>query len=343
MNIIHPDENDELVLGELNRRIYKKGSCFGNTLADAFKYLFTIGTCTEKCLPYNTSLANEIKYKNLSTFENPEDIPLCSNITGKYGDMCSDFVYDSKLSEDGTPQRFYKAFHYYVIPGIKEQGGDWGPVASGFIVYPDFYDYTGGIYEWNNIGPKISAHAIVIVGWGEEKGKKYWIIRNSWGKKWGEGGYFRMIRGVNHCELEENCVTGVPDFFYPLGYVSPGSFPFSESEKIIEQRTIIASNINIAAGGIDPETGYTRRVMLSKPNLDYRRPVPLNHLPDWNIFVAGIDSSPKGRSLYRASINSQNNYSDYSLSLILSITIILLLVIFILVIYYIVNKFRLKN
>lgn len=38
-------------------------------------------------------------------------------------------------------------------------------------------------------------HVVTIVGWGQTTGEtpmKYWIVRNSWGTKWGENGYFRL-------------------------------------------------------------------------------------------------------------------------------------------------------
>ena len=64
----------------------------------------------------------------------------------------------------------------------------------------------------------VGGHAVEIVGWGEDNGHKYWWIKNSWGKDWGVDGYFKMDRGNNNCKVEENIVTGVPDFFYPLSY-----------------------------------------------------------------------------------------------------------------------------
>ena len=40
-------------------------------------------------------------------------------------------------------------------------------------------------------------HAVLVTGWGEENGVKYWTIQNSWDNYWGEDGYMRIRRGDN--------------------------------------------------------------------------------------------------------------------------------------------------
>lgn len=53
-------------------------------------------------------------------------------------------------------------------------------------------------------------HAVKIIGWGVENGTKYWLVANSWNNKWGENGLFRILRGVNECNIEDRVVAGLP-------------------------------------------------------------------------------------------------------------------------------------
>ncbi|CAH2273505.1 cathepsin S-like [Pelobates cultripes] len=70
-----------------------------------------------------------------------------------------------------------------------------GPVTAGIGVNEEFMLYEKGIYDGSCAGGP--NHAIIIEGYG----RNYWIVRNSWGDEWGEGGYVRMKRNVNQCSI----------------------------------------------------------------------------------------------------------------------------------------------
>ncbi len=290
--------NDATEVDILDTRSLTSGACFGNSLYEAFRYLYVVGTCTEKCVPYTASLGGK---KAVSDFREPADLPLCTAVTGPLRDMCANYYFDQNTgTEGGDPQRYYRAYRFSAIPGTAVDGGSedrirkgiytWGPVATGMQVYPDFYtfDPKTTVYEWDGQGPQVGGHAIEIVGWGSGDGKDYWIVKNSWGVEWGDGGYFKMIRGVNNCQIEANVLVCTPDFFYPRGYSIGEAVSGLETKDISSDRKRIAEDVTIGAG-IDEETGYTRRVMARMPWLDLSRPVALRDLPNWSKFVAGRD------------------------------------------------------
>lgn len=88
-----------------------------------------------------------------------------------------------------------------------------GPLAVGLEPSEDFMFYSEGIYtspgsknkthvkivnqEWAQVD-----HGVLLVGWGEEDGQKYWNIQNSWGPDWGEDGFFRIARGEDESAIE---------------------------------------------------------------------------------------------------------------------------------------------
>jgi len=84
-----------------------------------------------------------------------------------------------------------------------------GPLSAAFDVHEDFENYVEGVYQ-HVVGSFIGRHAVRIVGYGvTETGLKYWRISNSWNPYWGEHGFFRIIRGVDHCRIESEAVVGL--------------------------------------------------------------------------------------------------------------------------------------
>lgn len=58
---------------------------------------------------------------------------------------------------------------------------------------------SGGIFDsaYNTSQTTLNVdHIVQLVGYGQEHGIPYWIVRNSWGVDFGEGGFIRVRRGT---------------------------------------------------------------------------------------------------------------------------------------------------
>jgi C1A family cysteine protease len=60
-------------------------------------------------------------------------------------------------------------------------------------------------------------HSVVIIGWGVDKktDTKYWIVRNSYGEKWGMDGDFLVKRGDNDFGMEVEQIAFLPKMCSP--------------------------------------------------------------------------------------------------------------------------------
>jgi hypothetical protein len=81
-------------------------------------------------------------------------------------------------------------------PAIKQVIFEHGPVSVGIRASAAMQAYTGGIFYACETGEL--NHAVVLVGWDDYQGEHgVWIMRNSWGPAWGEGGYMRIPYGCS--------------------------------------------------------------------------------------------------------------------------------------------------
>lgn len=74
-----------------------------------------------------------------------------------------------------------------------------GPVAVAVnAMLPSFHLYRGGVYNDPKCNPNAINHAVLVVGYGTDNGQDYWLVKNSWGASWGDGGYIRIARNKNN-------------------------------------------------------------------------------------------------------------------------------------------------
>lgn len=75
------------------------------------------------------------------------------------------------------------------VGSIKQALIEYGPLLITIHVWKDFDYYHGGVYK-HRWGRTVGGHVVAIVGYNDTD--QCWIVKNSWGTKWGEAGWFRM-------------------------------------------------------------------------------------------------------------------------------------------------------
>nr|CAH8823249.1 unnamed protein product [Trichobilharzia regenti] len=142
-------------------RLYGNMGCYGGHTFTLFIYLQNFGLETEESYPFTA-----------------EDEDCMAN--------SSDVVVQSigfKLHRHG----------YETI--LKWAVYNEGPYVISMNIDQKFLFYKSGIYQSDTCTHYNLNQSMLLVGYGyDNDGTDYWILQNNWGKKWGEGGYVKVLR-----------------------------------------------------------------------------------------------------------------------------------------------------
>ena len=125
----------------------------------------------------------------------------------------SSFPYSSGGGTTGSCDRKYPNYEDFKfdiqswgsvnsnVEDIKNALVQYGPLPTSMVVYDDFFGgYTGGVYHHPGDESDVKTnHRVTIVGYDDSQ--SCWICKNSWGKDWGENGWFKIAYG--DCRIED--------------------------------------------------------------------------------------------------------------------------------------------
>jgi len=144
---------------------YGSHGCSGGQMDGAFKFVIENGLCTASEYPYVSGTT-----KVEGTCESKK----CTSAIKLAGSSCSDVTPKNELL-----LRFV----------VSQQ-----PVAVAIEADTRYFQfYSGGILDSTECGTKLD-HGVLIAGYGEDDGKKFWLVKNSWSTSWGEDGYVKIGR-----------------------------------------------------------------------------------------------------------------------------------------------------
>lgn len=116
--------------------------------------------------------------------------------TGIPAESCYPYTKTNGICDDACNERLSRAFtitgYVHIGPRVRELKAalnTYGPITTAYEVYGDFYKYSSGVYQQVS-GEREGGHAVLLVGYDDSA--QAFICKNSWGRHWGEDGYFRI-------------------------------------------------------------------------------------------------------------------------------------------------------
>merc|ERR550537_1699039 len=122
-----------------------------------------------------------------------------------------------------------------------------GPVSIAIEADKSVFQlYKSGVLSSAGCGTQLD-HGVLVVGYGELSGKKYWKVKNSWGASWGQEGFVLLARGMG--SAGECGILSQPS--YPVVSGKPGPSPPAPSSGHYEKPPCQSDEVDAQIQGVD--------------------------------------------------------------------------------------------
>ncbi|XP_020490360.1 cathepsin S [Labrus bergylta] len=147
---------------------YGNLGCNGGFMSNAFHYVMSQGIASDSAYPYVGRHGQ------------------CKCYPKHRAANCSGYVFLPKGDEFA----------------LKEAVAVIGPIAVAIDASrPKFGFYRHGVYRDHTCTDNVN-HGVLAVGYGTSGSQDYWLVKNSWGVKYGDRGYIKMARNLgNQCGI----------------------------------------------------------------------------------------------------------------------------------------------
>jgi cathepsin L len=170
-----------------------QGGCNGATVELGFDWVMKNGLASEDEVPYmaETGTCSKGAHQDGSYKKGQKEMTGEKNAAAQTGALIGMVGYHTLPSNEDPP--------------LAEAVMKHGPVGVA-VAANGWFAYSKGVFDGCRAGGVLN-HAVTLYGYGKDKDTDvpYWLIRNSYGKNWGESGFIRLKRFKDEPKEKQNC------------------------------------------------------------------------------------------------------------------------------------------